>query len=373
MIYLDHAATTKPRDDVVTAMESFRSDGYHNPSAQYATEAAQGVRTAREQVAALLGADDDDIVFTGGGSEADNLALKGLLDGRDDAHVVTSTIEHPAIEESCRWLESRGVEVTRVSPREDGRVDPEDVRAAMRPETALVSIMHANNETGVIQPIEEVAAIAHDHDALLHSDTVQSAGKLPIDVEEIGLDLASLSAHKFYGPKGVGALYVREGVEADLEPLIHGGGQERGLRSGTENVPGIVGMGVAADRAREDLQDRADRLSTLREEFVDAVRERTGGQLVGHPDRRLPGYATFCFEGADGSGIVDELADRGVAASSGSACHSGTPSPSTALTEMGLGVEAALGAVRFSMGRETTREDLRYVASALEEILADGP
>lgn len=367
MIYLDHAATTKPHAEVVSSMDPYLTEHYHNPSTQYAAGAAEGVTRAREQVAALLGADSDEIVFTGGGSEADNLALKGVFERAGGTHVVTSTIEHPAVLESCRWLESRGVEVTRLSPREDGRVDPEDVREAIRPETALVSIMHANNETGVIQPLEAIGEITREHGVLLHSDTVQAAGKLPIDVDELGLDLASLSAHKFYGPKGVGALYVREGI--DLEPSIHGGGQEAGRRSGTENVPGIVGMGVAAELARKDLEERGSRLSELREAFVERVRESTDSELIGHPDRRLPGYALCCFAGYSGPDLVEGLADRGVAVSSGSACHSETPSPSSVLTEMGVDVETALGVVRVSMGRETTREDVERAADALEAVL----
>ena len=371
MIYLDHAATTYPHDDVVDAMEPYVRDRYHNPSAQYARGAVGGLETARGQVAELLGCEPTEVVFTGGGSEADNLALKGTLGGDSDGHLVTSTIEHPAIEESSRWLERRGVDVTRVSPRADGRIDPDDVRDAIRPETALVSVMHANNETGVVQPIETIAEIAGEYGALVHSDTVQTAGKLPTDVDAMGLDVASLSAHKFYGPKGVGALYVREELQADLEPVIHGGGQERGLRSGTENVPGLVGMGVAAERALEDRDERADRLSSLRDEFVDRIRETTDGRLIGHPERRLPGYALVCFDGASGSRIVEELADRGIAVSSGSACHSGTPSPSSVLTEMGVDPDTALGAVRFAMGRRTTADEVDRTVTALRDILAE--
>ncbi|UWG52192.1 Cysteine sulfinate desulfinase/cysteine desulfurase or related enzyme [Halalkaliarchaeum sp. AArc-CO] len=372
MIYLDHAATTLPHEDVVAAMEPYLESHYHNPAAGYADRAAEGLETARERVATLIGAPPASIVFTGGGSEADNLALKGIVDtaaGENRGHVVTSAMEHDAIEETCRWLERRGVEVTRIAPREDGRVDPAAVEDAIRSDTVIVSIMHANNETGVVQPLQEIATVAHEHGALVHSDTVQSAGKLPVDVERLGLDMASLSAHRFYGPKGVGALYVRDGLEAELEPLIHGGGQEGGLRSGTENVPGLVGMGVAAERARADLEERADRLSGLRDDFVRRVREVSGGTLVGHPEQRLPGYALFCFEEATGAQLVDALADRGIAVSSGSACHTGTASPSRVLTEMGIDAQTALGAVRFSMGRHTTADDVDQAVAALEDAL----
>ena len=369
MIYLDHAATTYLHEDVIAAMDPYQIAHTHNPSAPYATDAAEGIERARAQVAQLIGADPGSIVFTGGGSEADNLALKGLFDDVTDGHLVTSTIEHAAIEHSARWLERRGIDVTRVTPREDGRVEAAAVREAIRPETNLVSIMHANNETGVVQPIEEIASIAREHDVPVHSDTVQSAGKLPLDVDAMGLHMASLSAHKFYGPKGVGALYVHDALRPELEPLIHGGGQEGGLRSGTENVPGIVGMGVAAKRARESRTERAHRLSALRDAFIRRVRNRTDGQLIGHPTQRLPGYALFCFEGVAGADVVAALAERGIAVSSGSACHSGTPSPSTVLTEMGIDAERALGAVRVSMGRDACRDDIVQAANALDDVL----
>lgn len=369
MIYLDHAATTKPHKDVIEAMELYLREHYHNPSAQYASNATDGVRIAKNQVAELLRTSSDSIVVTGGGSEADNLALKGVFNSKAGGHLVTSTIEHPAVEESCRWLERHGVEVTRVSPGSKGRIDPADIQDALRPETDLVSIMYANNETGVIQPVKEIATIAHSHDTPVHSDTVQTVGKIPLGVEEIGIDMASLSAHKFYGPKGVGALYVCEGVDMNFEPLIHGGGQEGGLRSGTENVPGIVGMGIAAKRAQEDLSERVERLSELRDEFITRVRNTANGQLMGHRDHRLPGYALFCFEGVSGSQLADELADHGIAVSSGSACHSGTPSPSTVLTEMGVSPETALGAIRFSMGRHTSAADIDQTVTALENVL----
>ncbi len=369
MIYMDHAATTYPHGDVVDAMQPYLDTHYRNPSARYASEEATAVAEARQSVAALLGAEPGTVVFTGGGSEADNLALKGVVDATDGDHVVTTTIEHSAVVETCDWLEDRGADVTRVAPGEDGRVDPADVEDAVRPDTVIVSVMHANNETGVVQPLEAIGDIADEHGVLFHSDTVQSAGKVPVDVDELGLDLASLSAHKFYGPNGVGALYVRDGVE--LEPLIHGGGQEHGLRSGTENVAGLVGMGTAADLARGDLAERRDRLAGLRDELVATVREFADVELMGHPEHRLPGYAMLCFPGHTSVELIDALAERDVAVSGGSACHAGDPSPSRVLVEMGLDPDLARGAVRFSMGRETTRDAVDRVVDALREILRE--
>ncbi|AUX10507.1 cysteine desulfurase [Halalkaliarchaeum desulfuricum] len=366
---MDHAATTAPHEAVVESMKRALETYHCNPSAVYATTEADAVQAARESVAELLGASPQQLVFTGGGSEADNLALKGVVDATDGDHVVTTTIEHSAVIETCNWLEKRGVEVSRVSPGRDGRVDPADIAEAIRDDTAVVSVMHANNETGVIQPLDAIGTIAAEHDVVFHSDTVQSAGKIPIDVDNIGLDLASLSAHKFYGPKGVGALYVREGV--DLEPIIHGGGQEWGLRSGTENVPGIVGMGTAAEEALADMDDRSDRLSDLRAELVSTLEGMVDCSLLGDPDCRLPGYAMLGFPGHSGAALVQGFADRGVAVSSGSACHSSDESPSRVLVEMGVDAELAVGAVRFSLGRETTAADVDAVEAQCRELFDD--
>lgn len=369
MIYLDHAATTRPHDDVVTAMARYHSTQYHNPSALYADSPSEAIAAAREQVAGLFDVPPERIVFTAGGSEADTLAIFGAVDAVDGAQLITSTIEHPAVRNACRALERRGADVTWVAPRSDGRVDPADVEVAIRDDTALISVMHANNETGVVQPVEEIGRIATEHEVRFHSDTVQSAGKIPTPVDDLGLDLASLSAHKFYGPKGVGALYVREGV--DLQPVIHGGGQERGLRGGTENVPGIVGMGKAAELALADRDERAVRLRDLRDRLVERVLERTDAELIGDPDRRLPGYSTFCFEKISGGELVAELADRGIAASSGSACHAGSLEPSRVITEMGIPSELAVGVLRLTMGRQTTREDVDTASSALEQVVCE--
>ncbi|KXB05268.1 hypothetical protein AKJ51_05195, partial [candidate division MSBL1 archaeon SCGC-AAA382A20] len=334
--------------------------------ASYAADVSQAVSEARRKVASLFNTEREHLIFTGCGSESDNLAIKGTLEGKDGNHIITSTIEHPAVRNTCRFLERKGVDVTWISPDEDGKVNPSDVNEAVREDTALISIMHANNETGVIQPLEEIGEIAEENDVLLHSDTVQSAGKILTKADEIGLDLASLSAHKFYGPKGVGALYVREGV--DLEPIIHGGGQEKGLRGGTENVPGIVGMGEASELALEDMEERKQRLSALRRKLVEEVEERTDGRLVGDPENRLPGYALFCFEAMPGAEIVEALVKRGIATSSGSACHSGDPEPSRVLREMGIEKGLATGALRISMGRNTSENEIDEVVKHLEEL-----
>lgn len=369
MIYLDHAATTKPHEKVLTSMQPYLEDHYRNPSAVYATAEDGAVRNARAAVADLLSVSAQNIVFTGGGSEADNLALKGAVEVADGQHVVTTTIEHSAVIETANWLEDHDTDVTRVTPGQDGRVDPADIADAIRPDTALVSVMHANNETGIIQPLEAIGKITDEHDVLFHSDTVQSAGKIPIDVDALGLDLASLSAHKFYGPKGVGALYVRDGVA--LEPLIHGGGQERGLRSGTENIPGIVGMGRAAELAGDDSAERRERLTELRDELVATLQNEADATLIGHPDQRLPGYAMMGFPGLSGADLVQAFADRDIAVSSGSACHSGDRAPSRVLTEIGIDTNLAFGAVRFSLGRNTTSEDIQYVKDQFGQVVGE--
>lgn len=369
MIYLDHAATTKPYEEVTASMQPYFEEHHCNPSAVYATTEDDAVRNAREAVADLLGASAESIVFTGGGSEADNLALKGAVEVATGQHIVITNIEHSAVIETANWLEDHEIDLTRIAPGQDGRVDPADIEDAIRPDTALVSVMHANNETGVIQPLEAIGEITDEHDVLFHSDTVQSAGKIPIDVGALGLDLASLSAHKFYGPKGVGALYVRDGVT--LEPLIHGGGQERGFRSGTENVPGIVGMGRAAELAGDDRAERRERLTELRDELVATLQTESDATLIGHPDRRLPGYAMMGFPGLSGADLVQAFADFDIAVSSGSACHSGDRSPSRVLTEMGIDTNLAFGAVRFSLGRDTTSDDIQYVKNQLGYVFGE--
>ncbi|MBD3237045.1 MAG: aminotransferase class V-fold PLP-dependent enzyme, partial [Candidatus Eisenbacteria bacterium] len=328
-VYLDHNATTPVHADVFAAMEPFLRERFGNASSvhSFGRPAREAVERARAQVAALIGAREREIVFTSGGTEADNLALRGTLDrlaeGGRRPHIVTSAIEHPAVLNVCQFLEKRGDAVTFVSVDEDGRVDPRRVAEAIRPDTGLVSIMLANNEVGTIEPIREIAALARERDVLVHTDAVQAAGRLPIDVAELGVDLLSLSAHKIYGPKGVGALFVRRGVK--LTTQIFGGHQERGIRPGTENVAGIVGFGQAAELARRDLTQIAARESELRDRLEGAVLERIPHvRINGDHERRLPNTLNVGVAFLEGESMLMNLDLEGIACSTGSACSSGT-------------------------------------------------
>ncbi len=356
-IYCDHAATTPIHPDVVAAM---LAAPWGNPSSLHAEgrTARAAVEAARREVAALIGARPEEIVFTSGGTEADNLAIAGAGGGN---HVVCAAIEHHAVLDACR----RAGNATIVPVDGRGRVDPDDVRRALRPDTALVSLMLGNNEVGTLQPVAEVAAICREAGVLCHTDAVQAAGKVPVDVGALGVDLLTLSAHKIYGPKGVGALYVRGGVEMD--PLLHGGGQERRWRPGTENVPGVVGFGRAAALARGELPARAAHLRVMAERLAAQV---DCGQPTGDLAQRLPGIASYVFEGVDGQALLAALDLAGVAAASGSACTSGAPEPSHVLLAMGLPAELALTSVRLSFGRDTTVDDVDEVAAILRATVA---
>ena len=369
-IYLDYNASTPIDPAVAAAMKPFLEDHYGNPSSGHwaATTAKAALETARGQVAALLGCHNDEVVFTSGGSEANNLALKGVFFALRDKgdHIVTTRIEHPAIIEPCRFLERLGARVTYLPVDGTGRVDPDDLRRAITPRTILVSIMHANNEVGTIQPIEECARIAHEHGVLFHTDAAQSVGKIPTRVNELGVDLLSIAGHKVYAPKGVGALFVRRGVS--LEPLIHGAGHEGGRRAGTESALLAVGLGKACELAL-DLTPM-DRMRTLRDHFWQALREQFGNRVAlnGHPTHRLPNTLNVSFVGRIGAEILERL--DGVAASTGSACHSGRIELSPVLEAMGVAPEVGMGAVRFSLGRGTTRDEINAVVERLTEILA---
>lgn len=381
MIYLDHAATTGVLPEVVEAMLPYFSSEYGNPSNVYSLSlrARRAVDRAREAVARCLGARQaSEVVFTGSGTEADNLALLGLARahrGRGD-HVVTTRIEHHAVLHPCDALEREGFRVTRLPVDPTGRLDPESVAAACDSGTILVSVMLANNEVGTLQPVAEVAALLKGRGILLHTDAVQAVGSIPVDVRALDVDALSLSAHKFHGPKGVGALYLRAGTR--IEPILHGGGQERGLRSGTENVAGLVGLARALELACQDCDQRAVRLRGLRDLLVQGVLGHLpGAHLTGHPDLRLPGMASFVFEGAEGESILLQLDRKGICASTGSACSTATLEPSHVLKALNLPLRLAHGSLRLSLGRETTEEQVdrvvTEVVAAVRKLRSLGP
>jgi cysteine desulfurase len=376
-VYLDYNASTPIDPAVAAAMRPFLADHYGNPSSGHWAAAAGKValETARAQVAALLRCRSDEIVFTSGGSEANNLALKGVFFAQRDRgdHIVTTRIEHPAIIEPCGFLERLGARVTYLPVDGTGRIDPDDLRRAITPRTILVSIMHANNEVGTIQPIEDCARIAHERGVLFHTDAAQSVGKVATEVNQLGVDLLSIAGHKAYAPKGVGALFVRDGVS--IEPLLHGAGHEHGRRAGTESVLLAAGLGKACELAR-DLSPM-DRVRALRDGFWEALQKQFGNRvrLNGHPTHRLPNTLNVSFVGRIGAEILERL--DGVAASTGSACHSGRIELSPVLAAMGVTPEVGMGAVRFSLGRGTTREDIDVVVERLTNLLItcemDGP
>ncbi len=370
-VYLDYNATTPLATEVAEAMEPFLHDAYGNPSSLHwaGVPARDAIEEARSQVAALLCCDATEIIFTSGGTEANNYAIKGLYFSRCAAgkpcHIITSQIEHPAVLEPCRFLERLGVEVTRVPVDRFGLVDPADVRQAMRPNTSLVSVMHANNEVGTIQPIAEIAAVAHQHGALCHTDAAQTAGKIPVDVESLCIDLLSIAGHKLYGPKGVGALFVREGIE--LEPLLHGAGHEAGRRAGTENVLEIVGLGAACELGRAWIDDTG--IAQLRDAFWGRLQAAFGQGVVlnGHSDKRLPNTLNVSFLGQQGRDILGRLPL--LAASTGSACHAGSAHISPVLAAMGVTQSVGVGSVRFSLGRGTTPEEIEEVVESLRSLV----
>lgn len=369
-IYLDHNATTPLAPEVVAAMQPFLAEAYGNPSSLHwaGAPARDAIETARSQVAGLLCCDATEIVFTSGGTEANNHAIKGVFFSKRTSigkpHIVTGRIEHPAVLEPCRFLESLGAEVTRLPVDRFGLVDPDDIRRAIRPSTVLVTIMHANNEVGTIEPIAEIADIARQHGVLCHTDAAQTVGKIPVDVESLGIDLLSVAGHKLYGPKGVGALFVREGV--DLEPLLHGAGHEAARRAGTENILEIVGLGAACEVARSWTDGNS--VAELRDGFWQSLQAHFGDRVVlnGHPDRRLPNTLSVGFRGRTGNEILASIPD--VAASTGSACHAGSTHISPVLEAMGAPCDIGLGTVRFSLGRSTTREEIERVIEGLAKF-----
>ncbi|NLJ59383.1 MAG: cysteine desulfurase NifS [Firmicutes bacterium] len=372
LVYLDNAATTKPRPELVEAILPFLGERYGNPSSIYsiARDAKAAVEDAREKVAKVINANPEEIIFTGSGTEADNMAIKGVAyaNAKRGNHIITSAIEHHAVLDSIKRLERRGFKATFVPVDSYGMVNPSDVEEAITDDTVLISIMHANNEVGTIQPIEDIAESAKKHGVVFHTDAVQTTGHISVDVKELGVDLLSLSGHKFKGPKGVGALWVRKGVR--IERFIDGGGQERNRRAGTENVLGIVGLAVALEMAEKEMEQEMARLAQLRDYLIKEVMERIPYvRLNGHPTRRLPGNVSFCFEFIEGESLLLSLDNVGICGSSGSACTSGSLEPSHVLLAMGLPHEIAHGSLRLSLGHETTAEDIDYVVEMLTGIV----
>ena len=372
-IYLDYNATTPVDREVLDAMLPYFSGSFGNASSIHSTgqRGRAAVDAARESVAALLGAKPSEIVFTGGGTEADNLALFGVVApcAQPRRHLVTTPIEHHAVLNSAEALEKQGVDVTYVPAGRDGVLDPEEIHEAVRPETVLISVMLANNEIGTIQPIEEIGRIAAEEDIYFHCDAVQAAGKLPLDVNQLGVDLLSISAHKIYGPKGVGALYVRTGTE--LEPIFHGGHHERDRRPGTENVPGIVGLGKAAQLAIKNLASDAARLAALRDKFESALLSLPGVRVNGNAlhRHRVANTCNLTFDAVGGEALVIALDLQGIACSTGAACSSGAVAPSHVLTAIGLSPDQARSSLRFSLGRPTTAEEIDQAIAIIPTVV----
>lgn len=373
-IYLDHAATTPVAKEVFEAMEPYLTEHYGNPSSVYSTgqEAASVVSIAREKAANLIGADEREIYFTAGGTEADNTAIKGVALALQEKgkHIITSRIEHPAVLETCKQLEKYlGFEFTYLNVDKQGFVDPDDVKRAIRKDTILVSIMMANNEIGTIEPIKEISEIVKEKGIYMHTDAVQAAGQIPISVEELGVDMLSISSHKINGPKGVGALYVKKGVR--FASLLTGGAQERNKRAGTENVAGIVGFGKALEIACNKLDEKAAFLRGLRDKLIRGIKENIDEVILNGPrdERRLPNNVHFCFRYVEGESILLNLDMLGIAASSGSACSSGSLDPSHVLLSIGHPHEIAHGSLRLSLGLGNTENEIDYLIEVLPDII----
>ncbi|MGE5677051.1 MAG: cysteine desulfurase NifS [Pseudomonadota bacterium] len=371
-VYMDHAATTYTRKEVLDEMLPYFTEYFGNPSSihKFGRDVHKAVDNAREKVAEALGALPEEIYFTAGGSEADNWAVKGAAyaNRAKGNHIITTQIEHHALLHTCEYLEKDGFEVTYLPVDEYGMISIEDLKKAITDKTILISIMYANNEIGTIQPIAEIGKIAKEKGIYFHTDAVQAVGSVRINVKEQNIDMLSLSAHKFYGPKGIGALYVRKGVK--LFNLVHGGGQERGRRAGTENVPGIIGLAKAIELATENLEEHSTKLIALREKLIKGVMEKIPyTRLNGHPEKRLPGNVSFCFRYVEGEALLLNLDMKGIAGSSGSACTSGSLDPSHVLLAIGLPHEIAHGSLRLSLGAVNTEEDIDYVLEVLPEII----
>jgi len=373
IIYMDHAATTYARKEVVEAMIPYFTEYFGNPSSIYgiARESKKAVDAARAQVAKALGADPDEIYFTSGGSESDNWAIKGIASAnrKRGNHIITTGIEHHAVLHACQFLEKEGFVVTYLPVDQYGLVDPNELEKAITDKTILISIMYANNEIGTIEPIAELGDVARKHKVYFHTDAVQAIGNVPIDVKAQNIDLLSLSAHKFYGPKGAGALYIKKGVR--IENLIHGGGQERKKRAGTENLAGIVGMGKAIGLATADIPGHNRKIQTMRDRLIKTVLEKIPHtRLNGHPEKRLPGNFNISFEFIEGESMLLWLDDEGICASTGSACTSGSLEPSHVLLATGLPVEVSHGSLRLTLGDANTDEDVDTVLKVLPKVVS---
>lgn len=371
-IYMDHSATTPVRQEVANAVLEYMTAKFGNPSSvhYYGREAKAAIDKARGQVAALINAQPQEIVFTSGGTEADNIAIQGVARAYagKGKHIITSAIEHHAILNTCDALQKEGFTITYLPVDKMGLVSPADVEKAITPQTILISIMHANNEVGTIQPIAEIGKIARDKGIILHTDAVQSLGKLQVDVQALNVDLLSGSGHKIYAPKGTGFLYVKKGVK--LKNIMFGGGQEWKKRAGTENLPGIVGLGVAAELAAQERESEMKRLTQLRDKLINGIQQRIPNvKLNGHPQERVAINVNFCYEFVEGESLLLSLDLKGIAASSGSACSSGSLEPSHVLIAMGLSHEIAQGSVRMTLGKDNTEEDVDYVLEVLPPIV----
>ena len=371
-VYLDHSATTQALPEVAKLVSHYMTEDFGNASSVHAfgRTARQAVDEGRQQVAALINAQPGEIFFTSGGTESDNLAIKGIASAnrKKGNHIITTAIEHHAILHPCEYLEKQGFQVTYLPVDEYGMIRLEDLQQAITPQTILISVMFANNEVGTIQPIREIGKIAREKGIIFHTDAVQATGNVPIDVVDMNIDLLTLSGHKLHGPKGIGALFIRRGVRIDA--VQHGGGQERKLRPGTENVPGIAGLGKAAEAAKEEMADKVARITALRDRLMRGIEERIPEiKLNGHPTQRMPGNVNYSFRYVEGESLLLSLDMKGIAASSGSACTSGSLDPSHVLLAMGLSHEIAHGSLRLTLGRGTTEEDIDYVLEVLPPII----
>jgi cysteine desulfurase NifS len=370
-IYLDNAATTPLRKEVLDAMMLYLINRFGNPSAlySYGQEAKKAIEEARDKVAAAIGASEDEIFFTSGGTESDNWALKGAAYALKDKgnHIITSSVEHHAILHTCQYLENQGFEITYLPVDEYGLVDPNELKRAIKDNTILVSIMYANNEIGTIEPIEELVKVAHEKGVLFHTDAVQAVGNVPVDVKKLNVDMLSMSAHKIYGPKGVGALYIRKGLRIDT--LLQGGAQERNRRAGTENVAGVVGFGTAIELITKNIDEHIRKLTRLRDKLIDGILKIPYTRLNGHPIKRLPGNVNVSFEFVDGESLILSLDMEGICVSSGSACTAGSIDPSHVLLAIGLPEEIAHGSLRLTIGEENTEEEIDTVINKLPKIV----